>query len=224
MSHRAPRLDAAHLGDELGQRPHVSTERLFRGPVFAVDRDRVDLPGQGTVTRDCIRHPGAVTVLALRAAPGGGDELLAIRQYRHALGVTEWELPAGLLDVAGEPPWETAARELAEEADLRARTWHVLAGYASSPGASDEVVRIFLARDLGAVPEAARHVRRDEEAGIEFAWLDLDAAYDAVLAGRFANPGLCIGVLAAHAGRARDWATLRPADAPWPEHPAYRAT
>jgi ADP-ribose pyrophosphatase len=53
-------------------------------------------------------------------------------------------------------------------------------------------------------------------------WVELDAARDDVLAGRVHNPGLVVGVLAACAARDQGWSALRPADAPWPEHPALR--
>lgn len=223
MSSQAPRLTGGELRDQLGRRPERSREVPFEGAIFDVVRDHVDLGGEaGEVTREYLRHPGAVVVLALRESADGAD-VLVIQQYRHALGVTEWELPAGLLDVPGEEPQLAAARELAEETDLRARTWHTLSGYSSSPGIIDETVRIFLARDLSEVPAGERHQREGEELGMPTRWVRLHDAVDAVLAGQVSNTGLVVGVLAAQASRARDWSTLRPADAPWPIHPARRA-
>jgi len=222
MTLSAPRLDAATLQDEIGQIPPQERHVAHEGHVFDLLVDTVDLGEGGVVVRDYLRHPGAVSVVALRPGPDGGDELLVIQQYRHPLGVREWEIPAGLLDVAGEPPHIAAARELAEEADLVADTWHTLAGFSASPGCMDETSRIFLARDLHDVPEAERHHREAEELGMPTGWVDLDGAVEAVFSGRISNVALTIGVLAAHAARARDWSTLRPADAPWPIHPGFR--
>ena len=146
---------------------------------------------------------------------GGAGEVTRVRSYT-------WEVPAGLLDVDGEDPWLAAARELHEEADLAAEQWHVLVDYFSSPGGLDEALRVYLARGLSHVPEHDRHEREGEELGMPLRWVDLDEAQEAVLTGRVHNPSAVVGVLAAHAARARDWATLRPHDAPWPEHPAYR--
>ena len=145
-----------------------------------------------------------------------------IQQYRHPVGATEWELPAGLLDIHGEAPWLAAARELAEEADLRAEQWHVLADYYASPGGMSEALRVYLARELSDVPESERHPREAEELGMPSGWLDLDDAVTAALTGRLNNVGAIVGVLAAAAARQRGWATLRPADEPWPQHPAFR--
>jgi ADP-ribose pyrophosphatase len=72
------------------------------------------------------------------------------------------------------------------------------------------------------VPEDDRHEREGEELGMPVRWVDLDEAQDAVLAGRVHNPSAVIGILAAHAARARGWGMLRPHDAPWPEHPTQR--
>lgn len=222
MTLGAPRLQAADLSDEVGQLTPLERSVVHEGNVFDLVVDRVDLGEGGVVVRDYLHHPGAVIVLALRGREDGGDDVFVVRQYRHPLGVTEWELPAGLLDVDGEPPWEAAARELAEEADLVAATWHTLSGYSASPGAMDETTRIYLARDLSDVPDAERHTRGEEELAMTGAWVDLDDAVDAALAGRVANTGLLVGVLTAQAARARGWATLRPHDEPWPLHPAYR--
>ncbi len=76
-----------------------------------------------------------------------GDVLL-LRQYRHPVGMDLWEIPAGLLDVEGEDFVVGAARELAEEADLVADRWNVLADFFNSPGSSSEAIRIYLARGV----------------------------------------------------------------------------
>lgn len=206
------------LADRFEGRPVVGSEVAMHGLVWDVVRDRVDLGEAGEVTREYVRHPGAVAVAAL------DDEgrLCVIQQYRHPVRAFEWEIPAGLLDVSGEPPQGAAARELHEEADLTAATWHVLADYVSSPGGLDEALRIFLARDLATVPEAERHTRDGEELGMPLRWVELEEVRDAVLAGRVHNATVAIAALAVLAARDLDWAPLRPADAPWPAHPAHR--
>jgi ADP-ribose pyrophosphatase len=124
--------------------------------------------------------------------------------------------------VEGEEFQVGAARELAEEADLAAGRWNVLADVFNSPGSSSEAIRIYLARDLTEVPHHERHERTDEEAEIEFHWIKLDDAVESVLAGRLHNPSAVVGILAAAAARADGFSGLRPADAPWPEHPSQR--
>ena len=221
MSLEALVVPGADLTDRLDRLPVLDTEVVFEGAVWDVRRDTVDLGDAGQVRREYVDHPGAFCIVALRES-GGRDQVLLIQQYRHPVGAFEWELPAGLLDVAGEPPWVGAARELHEEADLAAGTWHVLIDYYGSPGGLSEALRVFLARDLTGVPRAERFTREGEEHGMPVCWVDLDEAHEAVLAGRVHNPGAVIGILTAHAARARDWAALRPRDAPWPEHPRYR--
>ncbi len=233
MSLSSPVLTAAELGDELGSRPVTQQEVRYHGLVWDVQRDHVDLGTAGTVKREYLGHRGAVVVLALRTDPTdrtdpadpadpAREQLFLVKQYRHPVATTEWELPAGLHDVRGEPPWEAAARELAEEADLEAARWDVLLDFYPSPGAMSEAIRIFLARELSDVPEDQRHDRTGEELGMPGGWIDLEDAHTAVLAGRLNNASAIMGILAAYAARARDWSTLRPYDAPWPQHPAYR--
>jgi ADP-ribose pyrophosphatase len=221
MSLGAQVLRGTDLIDRLERRPVLDTEVVFEGMVWDVRRDTVDLGAAGTVRREYVAHPGAVSVVALREVAGSAQVLL-IQQYRHPVGAFEWELPAGLLDVAGEPPWLGAARELNEEADLTAGLWHVLIDYFGSPGGISEALRVFLARDLTGVRHGERFTREGEEHGMPVCWVDLDEAHEAVLRGQLHNPSAVVGILTAHAARARDWVTLRPHDAPWPEHPAYR--
>lgn len=210
---------AEPLADRLEARPVLDSEVVHHGLIWDVVRERVDLGGAaGEVTREYVHHPGAVAIVALDEH----DRVAMVQQYRHPVRSYTWEVPAGLLDVDGEDPWLAAARELHEEADLAAVQWHVLVDYFSSPGGLDEALRVYLARGLSHVPEHDRHEREGEELGMPLRWVDLDEAQQAVLTGRVHNPSAVVGVLAAHAARARDWATLRPHDAPWPEHPAYR--
>jgi ADP-ribose pyrophosphatase len=197
----------------------LSSAKVYEGRIWDVVSDSFELGEEsGTLVRDYIDHPGAVAVLPMNEA----GEILLLKQYRHPVGMDLWEIPAGLLDVEGEDFVAGAARELAEEADLTATMWNVLADFFNSPGSSSEAIRIYLARGLAQVPEADRHVRTDEEAEIEFHWVALDDAVDAVLEGRLHNPSAVVGILAAAAARADDFASLRPADAPWPAHPSQR--
>ena len=187
-------------------------QERFQGRIFSVVTDEVTMPGGGTAKRDYVRHVGAVAVVALDDA----GQVVLVRQYRQPVGRHLWELPAGLMDVDGEPLPAAAARELAEEADLTAGTLDLLVDVYTSPGFSDEVVRVFLARDLADVPAEARHERREEEADIQIVRLDLDEAVGMVLAGEITNGPCVAGLLAAARARDAGWSVLRRADAPLP--------
>lgn len=210
---------ARQVSDAPSPRRLLSTEKVYEGRIWDVVSDSFQLSETGeSLTRDYIDHPGAVAVLPMNDA----GEVLLIRQYRHPVGMDLWEIPAGLLDVEGEDFVVGAARELAEEADLAAAQWNVLADFFNSPGSSSEAIRIYLARGLTEVPHHERHERTDEEAEIEFHWIAVDDAVAAVLAGRLHNPSAVVGILAAAAARGDGFAGLRPADAPWPAHPSQR--
>lgn len=205
MTGSSPLQDRADLA------PVSSSRVVYDGRVWDIWEETFDLGDAGQLTRDLMMHPGAVSVLALDEQ----DRVLLIQQYRHPIGTYEWELPAGLLDVAGEPLVETARRELFEEADVRAGQWHTLLDYYSSPGGSSEALRIFLARDVHEVPVPERHQRDGEELGMPVRWVPLDEVRRAVLDGQIHNPSLLLAVLAASAMRDENWTALRPADAPW---------
>lgn len=210
---------ARKVSDEPSPRRLLSTEKVYEGRIWDVVSDSFQLSDSGdALTRDYIDHPGAVAVLPMNEA----GEILLLKQYRHPVGMDLWEIPAGLLDVEGEDFVVGAARELAEEADMAAGTWNVLADFFNSPGSSSEAIRIYLARDLTGVPHHERHERTDEEAEIEFHWIALDDAVAAVLEGKLHNPSAVVGILAAAAARGDGFARLRPADAPWPAHPSQR--
>ncbi|RSM69763.1 ADP-ribose pyrophosphatase [Actinoplanes sp. ATCC 53533] len=188
----------------------VSRVERYAGPIFTVYSDQVTMSGGGTAGRDVVVNKNAVVVVALDDV----DRVVLIKQYRHAVGGRLWELPAGLRDVEGEDLVRTAARELAEEADLHAARFDLLVDLHTSPGFSAETVRIFLARELTPVPEQERHERREEEADIEIVWRDLDEAVAMVLRGEITNAAAVAGLLAAARAREDGWATLRPAGTP----------
>ncbi|HQR80861.1 MAG TPA: NUDIX hydrolase [Actinomycetota bacterium] len=199
------------VADSFDSHEVTASRTQFHGAVWDVRSDEV-LIGDHAVTRDLVVHPGAVGVVALDEH----DRLLLIRQYRHPVGGYLFEPPAGLLDTHRESAWECARRELAEEAGLRAREWHVLIDFLNSPGGTSETFRCFLARDLQSLPEGREHTGEAEEAHLPATWVDLDEAVGHVLAGRIQNPTATNGILAAAAARSRGWRDLRPADAPWP--------
>ncbi|WP_114856030.1 NUDIX hydrolase [Brachybacterium sp. YJGR34] len=204
------------LADTPGARPVAGSTTVHSGAIFDIVRDTIDFAPGVRFDREYMRHPGAVAVLALDAQ----ERVLLIRQYRHPVGHTLWEIPAGLLDIDGESPHLGAVRELAEETGHTAEQLRTLVDLRPSPGGSDEVLRVYLAT---AVTEVAgdEYRRTDEEAEIEVRWVPLSEATAAVLDGRLTNATTVAAVLAlaAHRTAGGDAATLRPAEAPFPERP-----
>lgn len=189
----------------------TSSETLHTGKIFALRTDRVRMPGGKVVTREVVEHYGAVGVVAM------DDEgnIPMVYQYRHAFGRRLWELPAGLLDVGGEEAHLTAARELREEAGLEAQNWQVLVDLDSTPGFSDESVRVYLATGLTQVDRPEAH---DEEADMTLQWYSIDDAVRRVFGGEIVNALAVSGILAAYAVR-KGLAQPRPVDAPWIDRP-----
>ena len=196
--------------------PHTVTESTtaWSGRIVDMVEDHVVVvEGEEPVVRQYTRHPGAVAVVLAMRGEEGAEEILLLRQYRHPVNASLWEIPAGLLDIPGEDSRVAAERELAEEADLKAARWDVLVDFFTSPGGSTEPLRVFLARDLETTETSFE--REDEEATMEYAWVSLSDALDWVLAGRLHNPSTVIGILSAHAARGRGWEGLREPGAPW---------
>lgn len=203
------------LVDDAVEPDLIASDVVFDGKVWDIRRDVFRLD-DGEVTREYVDHTGAVAVLAMDER----DRVLLIKQYRHPVRRRDWELPAGLLDITGENPLLAAQRELAEEADLVAEQWSLLCEFMTSPGGSNEVIRVYLARGVSAAPDV--FTRTEEEAGIELRWVPLDDVVDAVLARDAQNSILSIAAFAAQAGRSRGWQTLADANEPWTRHPGLR--
>ena len=186
----------------------LDSEKVYEGRVISLRRDTVAMPGGGSSVREVVHHPGAVAVVAL----DDDENVVLLRQYRHPVGQHLWELPAGLRDSDGEPPLETAKRELAEETLLAAGRWSLLVSVNNSPGFSDELVQIYLAEDLSAVDRPAGFTVEHEEADMTVERVPLRDAVQRVFDGDIRNSSAVAGVLAAARHRAVPGG-LRPADA-----------
>ncbi|HWF82852.1 MAG TPA: NUDIX hydrolase [Streptosporangiaceae bacterium] len=204
-------MSTAWLSDLAESWPVAATDVIAKSSIVKVRRDSVVMPDGQKADRDVVEHPGAVAVLAV----DDDDRVLLIRQYRHPVGRLLWEIPAGLRDVPGEPLVETAQRELLEEAGYIAAHWLVLADIFTSPGFSNERLRVFLAMKLTLVPDAERdYVPNHEEAHIKIEWAPLDVVVSRFLAGELHNGVTAVGVLAAYVARQGGFAGLRGTDAP----------
>ncbi|GAA1692340.1 NUDIX hydrolase [Kribbella yunnanensis] len=211
MDHPELRFGAG-LADVPEKWPVSSSETVHStGRVISVRRDTIEPPGGDAFVRDVVVHPGAVGVVAL----DDKNRMLLVRQYRHPVGYRLLEPPAGLLDVQGEQYRLGGERELWEETGTKAADWRILVDAFTSPGLTNEAVRIFLARDLSPADEA--YTRLHEEADMETVWAPLVEVVGAVLAGHLQNPILVMGSLAAWTAlNGPGFETLRPADSPWP--------
>lgn len=121
----------------------VSREIVHRARKFQIERLTEQFPGGAQLTRDIVRHPGAVVILPIL----GDGRIVMIEQFRSALGTTLLELPAGTLE-PGEDPRLAAARELTEETGYHAGTLEAGPVFYPAPGVSDELMRVFVARNL----------------------------------------------------------------------------
>jgi 8-oxo-dGTP pyrophosphatase MutT (NUDIX family) len=135
----------------------LGSEMVWQGRIASVHVDRFRHADGEEVERERVGHPGAVAMVA-----HDGERVWMVRQPREAVrepGLLE--LPAGKLDVAGEPMLETAKRELAEEIGKTARRWRHLVSFWSSPGFSDERIHVFEATELKDIADP-RDVEEDE--------------------------------------------------------------
>ena len=145
----------------------LAERSVYTGTLISVGVGTFEAPDGSTFRRDLVHHPGAVSIV-----PVDDDRsVLLVRQYRAAIDADLLEIPAGKRDVEGEPPEETARRELEEEVGMRAGRLQRLAEFYNSPGFSDELSFVFLARDLEP-SEISAHSPEEKEMTIERVPLD----------------------------------------------------
>lgn len=165
---------------------HETLERreIFKGKILSLYVDRVRLPNGVEAEREVVEHRGAVGMVAME---NEGDVYL-VRQYRHAPGRDLLEIPAGKLD-EGEEPLACARRELAEEIGLEAGEWARLASFYTSPGFSDEVLHLYLARGLSPAEAAP-----DEDEFLEVVRISLREALSLVSGGEIEDAKTIAGL------------------------------
>ena len=164
----------------------ASSEQVFKGKVFSVDRDRVTLPNGREVTLDIVRHPKSVVLVPV---PEPGHVIL-VRQYRHAVNANLWELPAGSLD-PGETPEQAAARECHEEVGLVPQTVVRLAGLYPTPGYCDEEMIFFR---LSSLEQPTTEAAQDEDEDIEVKTFELREAREMIRRGEIVDMKTLVGL------------------------------
>ena len=161
----------------------------FRGRVITVNVERVALPNGETADYEIVHHPGGAAVVAI----DDQQRVCLLRQFRPAAGGWVWELPAGRIE-PGEPPAETARRELIEEAGCEAAEWRELGHILSSPGVFDERIHLYLARNLRSVPS-----QHESYEVLEIHWVALPEAQARALRGDISDSKTIVGLLRAGA-------------------------
>jgi 8-oxo-dGTP pyrophosphatase MutT (NUDIX family) len=164
-------------------------ETVFEGRVITVNVEQVLLPNGETARYEIVHHPGGAAI----AAVDGNHRVCMLHQFRPAAAGWVWELPAGRLE-PGEPPAQTARRELVEEAGCEAARWDDLGSILSSPGILAETIHLYLARNLRPVP--SQHERHEV---IQVHWIPLDDAVRQALSGEIRDGKTIIGLLRAKA-------------------------
>jgi ADP-ribose pyrophosphatase len=161
-----------------------TTKPIYQGRVLQLGIESLTLPNGENVELEIVHHPGGGAVVALDAR----ENVCLLRQYRHASGGWLWELPAGKLE-PNEKPLITAKRELLEEAGVHAGQWQGLGDILMTPGFCDEVVHLFLAREL-------THVTAQPEAHevIEVHWVPFDQALARVYDGTLRDAKTMLGM------------------------------
>ncbi len=162
----------------------VRSEEILRSRVYTIRRDVVQMDDGREFERHVIAHPGAVVILAEE-----GQEILFVRQYRHAAGESLLELVAGTLE-PGEDPAETAARELQEEAGYKAGKLTKLGEFFSAPGFCSELLHLYLAEEL-----TPSRLPGDEDEEITVERYTLEQATQMALSGQFRDAKTLAGVL-----------------------------
>lgn len=170
-----------HLGDRL----------VHQGYIWHVVVAAFEAPDGELFERDVIRSPGAVGVVPV-LFENGEPTVVLVRQYRGPLDRYVLEIPAGMRDIADEPPETTAERELIEEAGYSAGRLEYLTEYYTSAGMTDSVLHVYVATDLVAVQ---RDLHGPEESHMEVLTLPLAEAVDMVVRGEIHDAKTVIGLL-----------------------------
>ncbi|KMY29714.1 ADP-ribose pyrophosphatase [Lysinibacillus xylanilyticus] len=165
----------------------TKTTPIYDGKIVKLQVDDVTLPNGNVAKREIIKHPGAVAVIAVTDE----GKLVLVEQYRKALERSIIEIPAGKLE-PGEEPIVTARRELEEETGYGAQCLTYLQAFATSPGFADEVIHLFVAKDLYKIENKAD---LDEDEFVELLEVSLEEAQQMVADERIYDAKTAFAVL-----------------------------
>ncbi len=164
----------------------LDRKSIFKGKIIDLSIETVDFPKKH-VELECINHPGGAAVVPLLS----DDTVVLIKQYRHLIGNTIWEIPAGRLE-QNESPIDCAKRELEEEVGYRTTKIKKLTEIYSAPAYCTEVIYIFLATGL----TPARQKLEDDEI-IKVMKLPFKEAIEKVKMGEIRDAKTVVGLLLA---------------------------
>jgi 8-oxo-dGDP phosphatase len=161
------------------------------GQLSRIRVDTVRMPDGQTADREIVEHPNAVAVVPL----ADDGTVVLLRQYRHPVGASLLEIPAGKLDVEGEDPTEAIRRELLEETGLAADEVEELATFHNSAGWTDEQTTLFLARGLHPADKPEGFAAEAEEAHMEMVRMPLAEAVAQAERGAITDAKTLLGLL-----------------------------
>lgn len=168
----------------------IGSDVVSEAGFLTITRERIQAPDAEEFTRVVVRHPGAVVVV-----PVVDDHALLVRQFRAAVGGDLLEVPAGKRDVDGEPPEETARRELEEEIGYRPGRLVKLAEFFNTPGFCDEYTHLYLALDLEDLGE--NRAEGPEERAMTMERVPLTNVDELIASGELCDAKSIIGLLLA---------------------------
>ena len=154
--------------------PH-HIRKVFEGRIFTVSMESITLPRGERLEAEIIRHRGSVVLIPVTDS----GEIVPVRQYRHAIGQSVWELPAGSLK-PGEDPRAAAVRECHEEIGLIPSAVERLGAFFPTPGYCDEEMIYF---KLGGLTAPSTEAECDEDEHLAPAVFSLEEARHLVRSG-----------------------------------------
>lgn len=163
----------------------VSSEKVFEGRIIKVKVDRVEMPDGSVATRELVEHPGGVGIVAITE----NDEIILVEQYRKPLDKAIYEIPAGKLD-PGEHHRTCGIRELEEETGLSAKVFDYMGFIYPSPGFTDEVTHVYLAKEL-----TQGETHPDDDEFLDVKKVPFDTALKMVMDGEINDAKSVFGIL-----------------------------
>jgi len=162
----------------------INTKEIYNGKIITLQLDEVKLPNGKMATREIVKHPGAVAIMALTS----DQRMIFVRQFRKPLEKTILEIPAGKLE-KGEDPKHCAERELTEETGYTAKEMKQVSAFYTSPGFANEFLYLFEAQKL-----VSGQAEPDDDEFVELIELDLHEAFEAMERGEIIDAKTVLAV------------------------------